>query len=245
MRKPAAAASVAVHGTALLVLFSLRFYTPAPARPAGFHFVTLAAPPRPIAKTGGGGQRQPIPASRGRAPEAAVRRFVLPPAVVHNDAPKLVIQQALIETPEINIQSAMIGDPLALAGIPSAGFGGPAGIGDGGSGGIGDGPGGPRLGGPASVKASVKLTRQPQLLYKEEPEYSEEARKARYEGTVVIAFDVDTSGRPIHIRVARSLGLGLDEKAMAAVAHWKFRPAAVGERPVIAPAEASVTFRLL
>ncbi len=243
MRKPAAAASVAFHGAALLLLFSLRFYTPEPVRRADVRFVTLSAPPRAIATDGGGGQRQPLRASRGRAPQISPRKFPIPPSIPHSPAPKLILDQSLIEAPDLNIQSAMIGDPLALAGIPSGGLGGPVGVGNSGSGGIGDGPGGPRVG--SGGKSALKLTRQPELIYKEEPEYSEEARKARYEGTVVVAFDVDLSGRPIHIRVVRSLGLGLDEKAMEAVGRWKFRPAAVGDKPVVAPAEVFVTFRLL
>jgi periplasmic protein TonB len=243
MRKPAAAASVAFHGAALLLLFSLRFYTPAPVRQADVRFLTLSALPRTIAKDGGGGQRQPLPASRGRAPQITPRKFSIPPSIPHNPAPKLILDQSLIEAPDANIQSTLVGDPLAPAGIPSGGLGGPVGIGNKGSGGIGNGPGGPRLGDGA--KSALQLTRQPEVIYKEEPEYSEEARKARYEGTVVVAFDVDVSGRPIHIRVVRSLGMGLDEKAMESVARWKFRPAAVGDKAVVAPAEVFVTFRLL
>jgi protein TonB len=83
------------------------------------------------------------------------------------------------------------------------------------------------------------------LIYKEEPEYSDEARKARHEGTVLIDLEVDASGRPVNLRVVRSLGLGLDEKAMAAVSHWKFRPAMAGNRAVTAPARVAVSFHLL
>ena len=54
----------------------------------------------------------------------------------------------------------------------------------------------------------------PQLLNKIEPEYSEEARKAKYQGTVLLYVQVDTSGRAVNMRVLHSLGLGLDEKAM-------------------------------
>ena len=111
--------------------------------------------------------------------------------------------------------------------------------------GIGDGPGGPRQGSGTPSQSVIKVTRAPQVIYKEEPEYSDEARKAHFEGVVVLAFDVDTSGRAINIRVVRSLGLGLDEKAISAVTHWKFRPALAGDKTVTAPAEVQVTFRLL
>jgi TonB family protein len=247
MRKPAAAVSLAFHGAALLLLFSLRFYAPEPAPAPEVHFIPLSAPPRIIlksaAKDAGGGQRQALPASRGHAPEPVHRKFTIPPMIVRNENAKLIIDQALVDTPDINIQSTVTGDPLGVLGAPSGGFGGPVGIGDRGSGGIGNGPGGPHEG--SAARPVLKLTRQPQLIYKEDPEYSEEARRARYEGAVVIALDVDTDGRPIHIRVVRSLGLGLDEKAVAAVGHWKFRPAIAGDKVVVAPAQVTVTFRLL
>ena len=79
----------------------------------------------------------------------------------------------------------------------------------------------------------------------EEPEYSEEARKARHQGTVILAIDVDETGHATNIRVMHGLGLGLDEKAIQAVMRWKFRPALSGDRPVTAPATVEVSFRLL
>jgi protein TonB len=246
MRKPAAAASVAFHGAALLLLLSLHFYAPpSPGPRAEIRFIPLTAPPRIIAKSGGGGQRQPLPASRGQAPKPVPRQFTIPLTMVNNLSPKLMLQTALLEAPDVNITSPDIGDPTGRIGVPSGGLGGPWGIGNRGSGGLGDGPGGPRQGTGTTARSTVKLTRAPQVIYKEEPEYSDEARKAHYEGTVILAFDVDLSGRAINIRVVRSLGLGLDEKAIAAVTRWKFRPAVAGDRSVVAPAEVQVTFRLL
>jgi periplasmic protein TonB len=245
MRKPAAAASVAFHGAAILLLLSLRFYPPpSPGPRAEIRFISISAPPPIVAKAGGGGQRQPLPASRGRAPKPEPRQFTIPPTLVNNLAPKLTLQTAVPEAPDVNIDSPTIGDPLGRIGAPSGGLGGPWGIGDLGSGGVGEGPGGPEQG-TGTTRSVVKLTRAPQVIYKEEPEYSDEARKAHFEGTVILAFDVDTSGRAINIRVVRGLGLSLDEKAIAAVTRWKFRPAVAGDRTVIAPAEVQVTFRLL
>lgn len=246
MRKPAAAASVAFHGAAILLLLSLRFYPPPPPGPrAEIKFISLSLPPRLIAKSGGGGQRQPLPASRGHAPKPSPRTFTIPPALVVNASPKLAVQTALLETAGLDIVSPNVGDPLGRIGIPSGGPGGPLGIGNIGTGGLGDGPGGPRQGNRSPTRSMVKLTRQPQVIYKEEPEYSDEARKAHYEGTVILTFDVDISGRAVNIRVVRGLGLGLDEKAIDAVTRWKFRPAVSGDKMVVAPAEVQVTFRLL
>jgi TonB family protein len=83
------------------------------------------------------------------------------------------------------------------------------------------------------------------VIYKVEPEYTEEARKARYQGTVILAIDVDEQGRATNVRVVQGLGLGLDEKAVAAIERWKFRPAIADGRAVRAPAVVEVNFRLL
>jgi TonB family protein len=85
----------------------------------------------------------------------------------------------------------------------------------------------------------------PSLLSKVEPEYSEEARKAKHQGMVVLYVEVDPAGRPHNIKVVRSLGLGLDEKAMEAVSKWKFRPGLKDGKPVTVGATVEVTFRLL
>jgi TonB family protein len=85
----------------------------------------------------------------------------------------------------------------------------------------------------------------PRLLYRVEPEFSEEARKAKYQGVVVLYIDIDTKGRARNIRVARQLGLGLDEKAVEAVSEWRFRPAYLDGKPVVASAVVEVNFHLL
>jgi len=78
-----------------------------------------------------------------------------------------------------------------------------------------------------------------------DPEYSEEARKAKYSGTVLIQLIVDPDGKARNIKVVRSLGLGLDEKAMEAVAKWKFKPGVKNGSPVPVIATIEVNFRLL
>ena len=70
----------------------------------------------------------------------------------------------------------------------------------------------------------------PQLVYKVEPEFSEEARKAKHQGMVVLTIEVDPSGNVRNVRVRQSLGLGLDEKAIEAVSHWRFRPGHSGRQ---------------
>jgi TonB family protein len=85
----------------------------------------------------------------------------------------------------------------------------------------------------------------PSLIYKVEPEYSEEARKAKYQGVVVLYVEVDPGGRAGNLRVLNSLGLGLDEKAIDAVRKWRFRPGYKDGKPVTVVAIVEVNFRLL
>jgi protein TonB len=193
-----------------------------------------------VRDSSGGGQRNPLPASRGKAPPRAVTKIFVPPMAVRVDNPKLAVPQAMMDAPDINIDVAEIGDPMGKLGSLSGGPGGPSGIGDASGRRIGNGSGD----GPISYKA-LGITQEPKLLHAEEPEYSDEARRARVQGTVVLAIDVDVNGRVANVRVIRSLGLGLDEKAVAAVMKWKFRPAMAAGRPVTAPAQALVTFHLL
>jgi TonB family protein len=85
----------------------------------------------------------------------------------------------------------------------------------------------------------------PKVIYQVDPEFSEEARRAKHYGTVILVVDVDTRGRAVNVRVARSLGLGLDEKAMEAVSRWRFKPGMRSGRPVTVSATIEVNFHLL
>jgi protein TonB len=83
------------------------------------------------------------------------------------------------------------------------------------------------------------------LLSKVEPEYSEEARKAKWQGTVVLSLIVDEKGHPQGIKVSKSLGLGLDQKAIEAVEKWRFKPGMKDGKAVAVYATIEVNFRLL
>ena len=124
-----------------------------------------------------------------------------------------------------------------------------AGIGSGSGGGVGSGRGpgvGPGWGGGIGngayrVGGGVSA---PRALYQPDPEYSEEARKAKYQGVVVLWVIVGPDGRVHDMRVQRALGLGLDEKAMEAVKTWKFDPARKDGQPVAVQINVEVNFRL-
>ncbi|HVO98698.1 MAG TPA: TonB family protein [Bryobacteraceae bacterium] len=86
---------------------------------------------------------------------------------------------------------------------------------------------------------------QPSLIFKCEPEYSEEARKAKWQGTVALSIVVDQYGETRNLKVVKSLGLGLDEEAVEAVRRWVFRPGRKEGAPVAVYATIQVTFNLL
>jgi protein TonB len=212
-------------------------------------------PPKPqIAQGGGGGgDHSPLPASKGQAPRFAARQFVPPAAVVNNANPKLLMEPTLVGPPDMklpNVNMPVWGDPLAKAGPLSNGPGSGGGIGSGSGGGIGPGRGpgyGPGEGGGAGggvfrIGGGVS---SPVAIYKVEPEYSEEARKAKFQGTVVLSIVIDEHGNPTNFKVVRPLGLGLDEKAIEAVQKWRFRPGMREGRAVAVLATVEVNFRLL
>ncbi len=209
--------------------------------------------PKTMQGGGGGGDRSPLPASKGRLPKAALRQFVPPQAVQANLNAKLTMEPSILAPPDVNLPQVNMpnyGDPLGKIGPPSNGTGSGGGIGSGKGGGVGSGEGGgvgPGSGGGIGggvyrVGGGVSA---PLLVYKKEPEYSEEARKAKYQGTVTLYVEVDPSGKAVNIRVLHSLGLGLDEKAMEAVKQWKFKPGMKDGKPVTVAASIEVNFRLL
>lgn len=84
----------------------------------------------------------------------------------------------------------------------------------------------------------------PRAIYEPDPEYSEEARKAEYQGKVILWVVVGPDGTPHDVRVGRSLGMGLDEKAIEAVRKWRFEPAMKHGHPVAVQVNVEVSFRL-
>lgn len=198
---------------------------------------------------GGGGTRSPLDASKGMLPRPAPRQFT-PPRVDPPEHPALPMEPTIVAEAVPNINAPNYGDPLSHLGIPSNGTGLGGGIGTGAGGGVGPGHGagvgpgsGGGLGGGAyRIGGGVS---PPSVLSKVEPEYSEEARKAKWQGTVVLQLVVDEHGMPKDMRVTRSLGLGLDQKAIEAVSKWRFKPGMKDGKPVPVIATIEVNFRLL
>jgi TonB family protein len=85
----------------------------------------------------------------------------------------------------------------------------------------------------------------PALIHKVDPEYSEEARKSKLEGTVLLKVEITPEGKATNIKVLHALGMGLDEKAVECVTKWRFKPGMKDGEPVTLDAQIEVNFRLL
>jgi len=96
----------------------------------------------------------------------------------------------------------------------------------------------------AQVGGYPAKTTAPRLIRKVEPEYTEEARRAKYQGTVTLSAVINAEGLAENLRVVHSLGLGLDEKAIEAVKQWKFEPGTKEGKPVASMSTIEVNFRL-
>ncbi len=115
------------------------------------------------------------------------------------------------------------------------------GVGSGNGPGVGPGTGGGVGGGYYTIGGGVS---SPVPIYEPDPEYSDEARKMKHQGMVVLWVVVGADGLPKQMRVQQSLGMGLDEKAQEAVRKWRFKPAMRDGQPVPVEINVEVNFRL-
>ncbi len=227
--------------------------------------VTLIAPSPdsyalPVAKKlvaggGGGGDHDPLPAPKGRLPKLAMEQITPPSIVLRNEHPKLAVAPTVVIPPQVHMAEnnmPNLGIPSAAplpSAPPSNGSGSGAGIGSGSGGGVGvghgagvgNGSGGGIGGGVFKVGGGISA---PQPLATPDPEYTEQARLAKTQGTCVLWLIVDDQGHPRDIRVVRGLGMGLDAKAIDAVKQWRFQPAMKDGRPVNVQISVEVGFKL-
>jgi periplasmic protein TonB len=223
--------------------------TPLVIRP----YIPITAPAEKVmGGGGGGGAHEVIEPVKGHLPRIATTQRVAP-QILLVDKPKMAVEQTVIVPKEVKIADNTmpnIGMPqspqIAVASQGSgsgsgfgSGFGG--GIGSGSGGGIGPGSGGGYGGGIMSVGGGVSA---PQVIHAVDPEFTDEARRAKIQGVVSIQVIVDTHGNPQNIQVIRPLGMGLDQKAIDAVRQYKFRPAMFQGHPVPVRVVIDVNFHL-
>jgi periplasmic protein TonB len=260
VRRAGVAASFLLHAAAAALIVSSSLWVAQLREKPQQHVISLLAEPSPYALPvapgkvgggGGGGDRDRLPASKGTPPRFAREQLNPPAIVIRNPEPKLPAEATVVGPPQLTFpQIGPTGDRLAtVLGPPSNGTGSGGGIGSGSGGGIGSGRGpgvGPGYGGGIGggvyrVGGGVSA---PRAIYDPDPEYSEEARKAKHQGTVVLSVIIGPDGRPKDLRVQRSLGMGLDEKAIEAVRKWRFEPAMKNGQPVAVQVNIEVNFRL-
>jgi TonB family protein len=232
--------SVGLHAV-IVILLLLPVATVLPLSPTVTSVMMLTPPPAKLyfnagagkaAGGGGGGLQAPTPPSKGQLPKAAEQQFVPPAVELKNFTADLAVEATVVTSQIVNVAllpPLQFGDPNGVAGPPSAGPGQGGGIGTGagtgvgpGTGpGVGPGDGGGLGGGVFSVGGAVSA---PVLRQQIQPEYSDDGRKGRIQGTVELLIVVESDGSVRFDRLGRGLGYGLDQKAIEAVSKWRFLP---------------------
>ena len=198
----------------------------------------VVMPPSPapdMGKMGGGGGQKGLTAvTKGKMPKIAD----LQKPILSMQDPTVQVQKDMKMT-DNNMPN--FGDPNSPLLGHSMGRGSGTGMGNGTGSGIGSGSGGGYGGGAKQVGGGVK---GPVIIYQPEPEFSEEARKAKFQGVVTVSIIVDEQGRPQNVHVTRGVGMGLDEKAMEAVRQYRFKPGTENGRPVRTYLNVEVNFEI-
>jgi TonB family protein len=203
---------------------------------------------------GGGGAHEIVDPMKGKLPKLE-KNPVVPPMVPVVEHPKLAIDAAINVQPDIKLPDNPLLPNIGVTSstnvqLASNGSGSGGGMGSGSGGGLGSGTGngyGPGYGGNTGgglyhIGGGVSA---PVPLNQVEAEFSDEARRAKYQGVCLISLIVDAQGNPQNPRVIRALGMGLDEKALEAVRKYRFKPAMKdGRTPVPVMITVEVNFRL-
>lgn len=195
---------------------------------------------------GGGGTFHKLPPSRGALPPASLIQLAPANVMLPKEMPRLAVPESVEVAPDVKLPlGTQVGDPWALSKILSNGPGGARGAGGGCCDGVGPGSGpaaGPGPGG--RFIAGRDGVTVPRAIYSPEPTFSDEARKSKTQGSVVLLLRVGADGRTHDVRVQSSLGMGLDEKAIEAVRAWRFLPSMYEGKPVDAQIAIEVNFHL-
>jgi protein TonB len=242
----ATASAIVIYGLLILLiafLIAKKVQFAAPVKTAVTELtVPPPAPPKASTMGGGGGQRGPTPVTKGTPPKFADTQIVPPnkPPVVE---PKIHIEPTIEVQQDVKMASSI--PQIGVANSPivgmSLGNGSGTGLGSGNGSGLGPGSGGNTGGGPKHIGGGIS---SPIPIYTVEPEFSEEARKAKVAGNVLVNLWVGTDGLPSHVHVIRGVGMGLDEKAVEAVKQYRFKPAMENGKPVLVELNIEVNFQI-
>ncbi|MGO9776379.1 MAG: TonB family protein [Terracidiphilus sp.] len=197
------------------------------------------APKAAVAAGGGGGSPDKVVVEKGKTPPRVETPIVTPK--LEPPVPSIDVQKDIIIPDNPTLPNfGMSNSPNVKLG--SLGNGTGTGLGSGNGSGYGPGSGGGIGGGLYRVGGAIS---EPVPLNNVEAEFSDEARRAKYQGVCLISVIVDAQGNPQNPRVVRALGMGLDEKALEAVRKYKFKPAMKdGKTPVPVMINVEINFRL-
>lgn len=213
--------------------------------------MTVMAPPVDLPKLpparsqagGGGGQKSLAPVTQGHLPKFAKDQIV-PPKAPPTIAPKLAVDPTVVVPQQIKMADNTmpnIGAPNSSLKGFSMGNGSGTGVGNGNGAGYGNGSGMGTGGGVYQVGNGVLA---PKVIYSVDPEFSEEARKAKFSGNVLVEMIIDEKGIPTHVHVLRGVGMGLDDKAVEAARQYRFKPAMKDGKPVKVAIQMDVNFQI-
>jgi periplasmic protein TonB len=239
-RGPAFAASLMLHGLAVLAVFAFMAWAPKalveviPQEKADLVFVQAAGP----GGGGGGGNKMPDPPRKLEMKAVPPKAPVIEPVKTEIPPPSLV---APVQT-----NMAMVQMPGAISGLgaaPSTGPGIGTASGPGKGPGIGPGENGGYGGGPMREGSGAA---PPSLVQSFEPRYTTEAMRARIQGICTMEVEVGADGLVKNVKVIKSLdrGTGLDDEAMKTARKWRFRPATYQGKPVPYLVIIEMTFNL-
>ena len=198
-----------------------------------------APAPQSMGGGGGGGFHQPIEANKGHLPP--VEKAPINPPELQVDHPKLAVAPTIVMPQQIKIaDNSMpnLGMPQSTQVVmKSQGSGSGAGFGQGGGGGIGAGDGGGIGSGTVGGYGGGVMTvgggvTAPVVIHRVVPEFTDQARRVKFQGEASIGLIVDAQGNPEDVHVVHPLGMGLDQKAVEAVRQYKFKPAMFQGHPV-------------
>lgn len=228
----------------------------------------LPPAPKPVVQKagggGGGGRREMTPPSKGKPPKASLT----PPIVSPTTHPPKIENPSLPVVPTIQVQPDLvskidlpipIGDPKGVPGPPSDGPGEGGGIGTGKGGAVGSGKGrglgpgegyntgggSPKIGGSDTLSINDPGLSKPVITAKPKPKYTEDARRDKIQGVVVLSIILRKDGTVGDIKVSRGLGYGLDEEAIRAAEQIRFNPGTKDGQAVNVRARLEYTFSLL
>ena len=201
--------------------------------------------PDPSSGSGSGGNRDPLPATSGHLPAFSSIQL-LKPSLPKKIDPRLAVPPTILDpdAPAVLTTVADIGLPWMKEKTDSAGPGTGDTIGNAKGDAVGDGGNGVFGEGFSGAPYHAGFSR-PSCVYCPNPQYTDEARASKVQGSVTLEVLVAADGRAAQIHLTKGIGMGLDERSLQTVRGWRFNPARdAAHHPIAGWITIEVLFRL-